>query len=66
MDQDQWIRPAFIVLSAKDIAIRAYEMYETRGAVQGFDRDDWLRAEQELKRRHAGSFRHGVIGGTSM
>jgi len=65
MNRDQWTRPAFIVLSRKDIAIRAYEMYVARGAVQGFDRDDWLRAEQELKRRHTG-FRHGVVGGTSM
>jgi hypothetical protein len=76
MNQDQWARlPAFIVLSRKDVAVRAYEIYLTRGAADGFDRDDWLRAEQELKargemlsaeriappRRHA-SFRHGLIG----
>ena len=41
--------PAFIVLSPKDIAARAYQMYLKRGASDGFDRDDWLRAEQELK-----------------
>jgi DUF2934 family protein len=50
MNQDQRARlPAFIVLSPKDIAARAYQMYLKRGASDGFDRDDWLRAEQELK-----------------
>lgn len=43
--------PAFIVLSPKDIAVRAYEIYLQRGASDGFDSDDWLRAEQELKAR---------------
>ena len=40
--------PAFIVLSPKDIAARAHQIYLTRGASDGFDRDDWFRAEQEL------------------
>jgi DUF2934 family protein len=40
--------PAFIVLSPKDIAARAYQIYLRRGASDGFDRDDWFRAEQEL------------------
>ena len=80
MNEHQWARlPAFIVVSRKDVAVRAYEIYLTRGAADGFDRDDWLRAEQELKtrgemlsadsiafpRRQAG-FRHGLIGGNSM
>jgi hypothetical protein len=43
--------PAFIVLSPKDIAVRAYEIYLERGASDGFDSDDWLRAERELKGR---------------
>jgi hypothetical protein len=43
--------PAFIVLSPKDIAVRAYEIYLERGASDGFDRDDWFRAERELKAR---------------
>jgi Protein of unknown function (DUF2934) len=43
--------PAFIVLSPKDIAVRAYEMYLERGASDGFDSDDWFRAERELKAR---------------
>lgn len=41
--------PAFIIVSPKDIAARAYEMYLDRGAADGFDREDWVRAEQELK-----------------
>ena len=41
--------PAFIVLPPKDIAAHAYEIYLQRGASDGFDSDDWLRAEQELK-----------------
>lgn len=49
MNQDSHTRlPAFIVLSPNDIATRAYELYLTRGASDGFDRDDWFRAEQEL------------------
>ena len=40
--------PAFIIVSPKDIAARAYEIYLDRGASEGFDREDWLRAEQEL------------------
>jgi hypothetical protein len=41
--------PAFIVVSAGDIAERAYGFYLDRGCVDGFDREDWLRAERELK-----------------
>jgi Protein of unknown function (DUF2934) len=40
--------PAFIILSAADIAERAYQLYLERGRVDGFDREDWLRAEHEL------------------
>jgi hypothetical protein len=40
---------ALIVLSPKDIAARAYELYLQRGASDGFDRDDWFRAQQELR-----------------
>jgi DUF2934 family protein len=49
--------PAFIVLSPKDIAVRAYEIYLERGASDGFDIDDWLRAERELKARGKGTDR---------
>lgn len=52
MNQDQQTRlPAFIVLSPKDIAARAYELYLKRGASDGFDHDDWFRAQQELRAR---------------
>jgi hypothetical protein len=41
--------PAFIIVSAADVAERAYQLYLERGRVDGFDREDWLRAEHELK-----------------
>jgi hypothetical protein len=41
--------PAFIVLSHDDIAVRAYAFYQQRGGAPGCDRDDWHRAERELK-----------------
>lgn len=30
------------------IAVRAYELYEARGCVDGFDMQDWLQAESEI------------------
>jgi hypothetical protein len=44
--------PAFIVVSVDDIAERAYGFYVDRGYAHGFDREDWLRAEGELKDPH--------------
>jgi hypothetical protein len=41
--------PEFVIVSAKDIAQRAHEIYVERGYADGFDREDWLRAEHELK-----------------
>ena len=41
--------PAFITVSVEDIAKRAYEIYRQRGRADGFDREDWRRAERELK-----------------
>jgi hypothetical protein len=35
--------------TADDVARRAYELYEARGAESGADLDDWLRAERELR-----------------
>jgi hypothetical protein len=32
----------------RDIACRAYELYEERGRTHGHDLDDWLQAEREL------------------
>jgi hypothetical protein len=34
-----------------EISIRAYELYERRGAEPGRDWDDWLEAENELRAR---------------
>ena len=41
--------PSFVIVSAEDIAKRAYEIYVERGCADGFDREHWLRAEHELK-----------------
>ena len=51
-DNESGKLPAFIVLPYhEDIATLAYDMYLQRGAADGFDGDDWLRAEQELHAR---------------
>jgi hypothetical protein len=36
--------------TTEEIAIRAYEIYQTRGGGDGADLDDWLQAERELSR----------------
>ena len=41
--------PAFVIVSVSDIAKRAHEIYVERGYAHGFDREDWLQAERELK-----------------
>jgi hypothetical protein len=41
--------------SDADISKRAYEKYEARGRVHGFDREDWTAASRELV---AETFRH--------
>ena len=46
---DRTFSPAFVIVSDKDIATRAHEIYVDRGYADGFDREDWLRAERELK-----------------
>jgi hypothetical protein len=33
----------------EEIARRAYEIFEHRGRVHGYDLDDWLQAERELR-----------------
>jgi hypothetical protein len=38
--------------SSHDIARLAYYYYETRGRQDGHDVDDWLSAEQTLRRHH--------------
>ncbi len=37
--------------SDEEIRDRAYEIYLVRGGVHGMDFDDWVRAEQELRRK---------------
>lgn len=37
-----------------DIARRAYELYEQRGAAHGRDWEDWFQAEDELRREVTG------------
>jgi hypothetical protein len=37
-------------LGHDDIARRAYELWQARGAVHGHDFEDWQRAEAELRR----------------
>ena len=34
---------------ANAVARRAYEIYESRGRIDGYDVEDWLQAERELK-----------------
>lgn len=36
-------------LDATAVAQRAYEIYESRGRIDGYDVEDWLQAERELK-----------------
>lgn len=32
-----------------EVALRAYELYESRGRVDGADFDDWVQAERECR-----------------
>jgi hypothetical protein len=41
--------PAIATTNASDIARRAYDLYLSRGCQHGYDVDDWLTAERELK-----------------
>jgi DUF2934 family protein len=40
--------PKVAVLSAREVAERAYAIYVERGRTDGLDLDDWFRAEREL------------------
>lgn len=51
------VLPAFIVLSHDDIAVRAYALYRQRAGAPGCERDDWYRAERELKAEGEGAER---------
>jgi hypothetical protein len=39
--------------TAEEIARRAYEIYLARGREPGHEREDWLRAEKELREETA-------------
>ena len=45
---------AHVACEPADVARRAYEFYELRGRVDGFDADDWRQAERELSDYGAG------------
>jgi Protein of unknown function (DUF2934) len=47
--------PAGASLAAKDEFVRqvAYDYYEARGRIGGYELDDWLRAEAEFERIRA-------------
>jgi len=35
-------------LQRRHIVLRAYQLYEARGCLDGFDLQDWLQAEREI------------------
>lgn len=35
----------------EEIALRAYELYVQRGGASGYELDDWLQAESELREK---------------
>jgi hypothetical protein len=43
-------QPASVITEA-DIAQRAYALYLERGGTDGHDLEDWLQAEQELRKQ---------------
>ena len=43
-------QPAAQAEQQQKIRIRAYELYQKRGASDGHDVDDWLQAEAEISR----------------
>ena len=52
---DQHLEPTSTVPAVpqleEQIRQRAYELYEERGGEDGYDLDDWLRAEEELTQK---------------
>jgi hypothetical protein len=50
----------FVVVSDDPIAERAHEIYVERGRTDGLDLDDWLQAEDELKRMPTVASRGGA------
>lgn len=47
-------RHQLIFVYEKEVAERAYELWEARGGSHGDDRSDWLRAEREIQPAGAG------------
>jgi hypothetical protein len=45
--------PTVLIPMEQQIQQRAYELYEQRGRTDGYDLDDWLQAEREIKGRQA-------------
>jgi hypothetical protein len=41
--------PTVLIPMEQEIQQRAYELYERRGRTDGYDLDDWLQAEREIK-----------------
>jgi len=42
-------RPKTVSNPEEKIRLRAYELYEQRGRIEGFALDDWLQAEAEIR-----------------
>ena len=38
-----------VALTEPEVRARAYELYELRGRIDGYDEADWLQAEFELR-----------------
>lgn len=45
------LKPKSPVDLQEEIRQRAYELFQERGGQHGFDQDDWLRAEAEVRSR---------------
>ena len=41
--------PTVLIPMEQQIQQRAYELYEQRGRTDGYDLDDWLQSEREIK-----------------
>jgi len=44
------IKKAAVVISLDQVAERAYQLWQSRGCVHGYQEQDWLQAEDELLR----------------
>jgi hypothetical protein len=51
--------PTVLIPMEQQIQQRAYEVYEQRGRTDGYDLDDWLQAESEIKGQ-AGESSNGI------